>query len=161
MAEKSTPHEARMRATLDRQTSLQDRVTNLRDSIASEPGNRNLSPSQRDAIANDTVAEYQKTEIIRQSIQNVQRSAEEQKAKRDRRTTEIKSPSKIKQNMKTQKKAKAMNATIEANKAGLRTTLGDQLGEAGVAKLFQDLDVTYERLGVLPRRADISPQRQS
>ena len=71
-------------------------MANLRDSIASEPGNRDLSPSQREALAADALEEYQKTEIIRQSIKNVQRSAEEQKAKRDRRTTEIKSPSKIK-----------------------------------------------------------------
>lgn len=63
--------------------------------------------------------------------------------------------------MKTQKKAKQMSATIATNKANLKYTLGDQLGEAGVAKLFADLDVTYERLGVLPRRADISPQRQT
>ena len=76
MASLCTPHEARKRAIIDRQTSLQIRVTNLRDSIASEPSNRILSAAQRDALAEDTIAEYKKTEIIRQSIQNVQRSAE-------------------------------------------------------------------------------------
>lgn len=70
-------------------------MANLRDSIALDSANRDLSPSQREALANDAIDEYQRTEIIRQSIKNVQRSAEEQKAKRDRRTTEIKSPSKI------------------------------------------------------------------
>ena len=70
-------------------------MANLRDSIATDSANRDLSPSQREALANDAIDEYQRTEIIRQSIKNVQRSAEEQKAKRDRRTTEIKSPSKI------------------------------------------------------------------
>ena len=81
-------------------------MSNLRDSIATDSANRDLSPSQREALAHDAIEEYQKTEIIRQSIKNVQRSAEEQKAKRDRRTTEIKSPSKIKQNMQTLKKTR-------------------------------------------------------
>ena len=81
-------------------------MSNLRDSIATDSANRDLSPSQREALAYDAIEEYQKTEIIRQSIKNVQRSAEEQKAKRDRRTTEIKSPSKIRQNMQTLKKTR-------------------------------------------------------
>ena len=54
-----------------------------------------------------------------------------------------------------------MSAMKSANKTGNFSSLGDQLGEEGVKKLFADLDVTYERLGVLPRQADISPQRQS
>ena len=101
-------------------------MRDLRDGIDRDANNRDLSPEQRNAIAADAIEEYQKTEIIRQSIKNVQRSAEEQKAKRDRRTSEIKSPSKIKQNLKTQKMARQQSALREK---GLSYTLGDQLGE--------------------------------
>lgn len=88
-------------------------MQNLRESIDHDASNRDLSPEQRNAIAAEAIEEYQKTEIIRQSIKNVQRSAEEQKAKRDRRTSEIKSPSKIKQNLKTQKLARKQSALRE------------------------------------------------
>ena len=49
----------------------------------------------------DELREYQKPEIIRQAIKLVKQSADEQAAKRERATSEIKSPSKIRQNLKT------------------------------------------------------------
>ena len=52
-------------------------MANLRESITNEPANRDLSPSQREALAADALEEYHKTELIRQSIKNVKRSAEE------------------------------------------------------------------------------------
>ena len=52
-------------------------MANLRESVTKDSANRDLSPSQREALAHDAIEEYQKTEIIRQSIKNVQRSAEE------------------------------------------------------------------------------------
>ena len=60
--------------------------------------------------------------------------------------------------MQTLKKTRQQSAN---KTVGRSQTLGDQLGEEGVKKLFADLDVTYERLGIQPRRADLSPQRQT
>ena len=56
--------------------------------------------------------------------------------------------------MQTLKKTRQQSA-LRAN--GRSLTAGDQLGEEGVKKLFADLDVTYERLGIEPRRADLTP----
>ena len=71
-----------------------------------------MSPSQREAYAQEQLAEYQKPEIIRQAIKLVKENAAEVAAKRERATSEIKSPSKIKQNLKSQKKARAQSALI-------------------------------------------------
>ena len=76
-----------------------------------------MSPSQREDFMNAELREYQKPEIIRQAIKLVKQSAAETAAKRERATSEIKSPSKIKQNLKTQKKARAQSALFQARKA--------------------------------------------
>ena len=76
-----------------------------------------MSPAERQQYMEDELREYQKPEIIRQAIKLVKQSADEQAAKRERATSEIKSPSKIRQNLKTQKKARAQSALFQAKKA--------------------------------------------
>lgn len=71
-------------------------MEDVRQSLEHEVGGREMSPSQREAYMHDELAEYQRPEIIRQAIKLVKESAAETAAKRERATSEIKSPSKIK-----------------------------------------------------------------
>ena len=144
---KQTPHEARLEHTLQKQISLNNRTEQLRQSAAEDA--RDLSPSQREQYINEEIRQYQKPEMIRQAIKTVKKSADQQKAKRDRQTREIKCSSKIKANLKTQDKVKKQSAQLAA-----RSTFEQQIHqEGGMTKLFYDINISKEQLDNLPRKA--------
>lgn len=70
-----TPHEKRVRQSLDRQVSMQDRMQTIRK-VMDDEAPRDLSPSQREHIISEEIKEYQKPELIRQAIKNVKNNAD-------------------------------------------------------------------------------------
>lgn len=89
-------------------------------------------------------------------------SAEELRRKRERQTHEIKSPSKIKQNLKVQNKLRHKSATIKAKLAArmsMESPKHEEGVEEGINNLIGDLNVTYEQLAKLPRQVEPSPER--
>ena len=86
---------------------MQQRFDKVRAVAEIEAEEREMSPSQRDRYVAEEIAEYQKPEIIRQALKRVKQSADEQREKRERRTYEIQGKSKIRGNLKTQKKVRA------------------------------------------------------
>ena len=73
----------------------------------------------------EEIKAYQRPELIRQAIKNVKNNADAQRAKRERESFEIKSPSKIKKNLKTQKKVRCQSANLNAKKAAMKTFARD------------------------------------
>ena len=138
---------------------MNDRMQKVRQVVGSEAP-RDLSPSQRDRFINDEIRQYQKPELIRQAIKNVKNNAEAQKAKRLRESQDIKSPSKIKKNLKTQKKVRAQSANLAAKRAATQA-LGKNVEEERVNKVLTDLNVSYKQLGALPKAGTIPAQRQN
>ena len=67
--------------------------------------------------------------------------------------------SKVGKNLKIQNKARAESADLQARKA-MRFKNWCESGDDSMNQLIADLSVSYEDLGRLPRRADISPERQ-
>ena len=65
--------------------------------------------------------------------------------------------SKIKGNMKVQNKVRTQSATLQARKAAYHTFA--EQGDGNMSKLITDLNISYEELGCLPRRVNISPER--
>ena len=138
-----TTHEARIKHTLDRQVSMQQRFDKVRAVAEIEAEEREMSPSQRDRYVAEEIAEYQKPEIIRQALKRVKQSADEQREKRERRTYEIQGKSKIRGNLKTQKKVRAQSANLTAKKAG-QATFAETTNQDGMNQLIADLNVSYE-----------------
>ena len=65
--------------------------------------------------------------------------------------------SKVGRNLKTQKKVRTQSANLQARKAA-HLSFAEQRPD-DVKQLICDLNVSYEELGCLPRRADLSPER--
>ena len=110
---------------------MKQRFDKVRAVAEVEADEREMSPSQRDRYIDDEIREYQKPELIRQAIKRVKQSADEQREKRGRKTREIQGKSKIKENLKSQKKARTQSANLTAKKAGMGTfaeTRGDKDG---------------------------------
>lgn len=71
----------------------------MRRSAADRLEAEDMSPSHREKLIEEEVANYQKPEIIRRAVKRVRDEAAEQRAKRERLTHEIKKPSKVKKNL--------------------------------------------------------------
>jgi hypothetical protein len=156
---KQTPHEKRMRTSIDRQVSMLTRSERIKALAEGDiEGREDLSPSQRDRYVADEVAEYQKPEIIRQAIKMVKSNANEARAKREmegKAYTEVKS--KIAGNMKTKKQVRTKSANLNARKQTIKTWAESH--PDNINRLIVDMNVSYEELGCLPRRSNISPEK--
>ena len=143
---KQTPHEARIRQSLDRQVSMQDRLSKVRQVVDAEAP-EDMTASERQYYVTEEIKAYQKPELIRQAIKNVKNNADAQRAKRERETFEIKSPSKIKKNLKTQKKVRSQSANLNAKKAAMKSTFARDVDDEGLKTIEADLNVSHEKLG--------------
>ena len=110
---------------------------------------------QNSKVDDNDVEEYRKTELVRKSVNDVKlRAAVEKERRESPRKTYANVKSKIAGNMKSQKKAKKMNALVQDQASAQEQILMGNYGEASVRS-----GSPLKSLGISPRKGEASPER--